>query len=344
METVQCSCIEQEIINYAGDHPERAVTVGIEQVEEGINRPLLLGIDGGGTKTACVVIDEQRNILAQVRTGSSNRNSVGDEEAEENLAQAITNAFKVARCDSSAIQAACVGMAGVDRPFERTLVNGWLETQLPDIPLFICNDALIALASGTKGDPYGVVVISGTGMIVYGINRAGQTQRAGGWGPIFGDKGSGYAIGTAALAAVARFTDGLGPHTAIDGALRDYLDVSTPQALIPWAYQDQSWAHIADLAPIVIECAQQGDDVASQIVAEAAIDLAAAVEVVVRQLDLLDEPIPIVLSGGTLQPGYFSNLVTQHLHNLVPNADLLRPTVEPAVGAALFALKSLEEM
>ncbi len=299
----------------------------------------VIGIDGGGTKTACVVMDEKEYIWAQVRAGSSNRNSVGDERAKANLTEAIDNALRVAGRERSEISAICLGMAGADRPADRALIHQWVEEILPNVHATIHNDALIALASGTGGSLYGVAVISGTGMLVYGINEAGQSQRAGGWGPLFGDRGSGYAIGAAALAAVAQATDGLGPKTAIDGALRDYLDLSTSQALIPWAYEHHSWAEIADLAPVVVECAQQEDEIASRIIAEAAIDLVAAVECVVRGLDMLNQSPPIVLSGGTLRPGLFSSLVHQHLNSLVPTAQLLRPSVEPAVGAAQLAMK-----
>lgn len=299
----------------------------------------VIGIDGGGTKTACVVLDEKEYVWAQVRSGSSNRHSVGDEKAYANLEEVINNALRIAGREREDIAAVCLGMAGVDRPQERAIIHGWMEQLLPNATVMVHNDALIALASGTGGSLYGVAVISGTGMLVYGINRTCQVQRAGGWGPLFGDRGSGYAIGLAALTAVAQATDGVSPKTALDGALRDYLDLSTSQALIPWAYEDRSWARIAELAGVVVECAQQQDEVASRIIAEQAIDLAAAVEVVVRGLDMLNEATPIVLSGGNLQPGLFSNLVQQHLNSLIPNAQLLRPTVEPAVGAALLALK-----
>lgn len=306
-------------------------------------RELVIGIDGGGTKTACVILNSQGTILAQVRVGSCNRNSVGEEKARENLAQGINSALQAAGCDRNAIAGACIGMAGVDRPNERSTVSEWLDSLLPDVSVSIYNDALIALASGTNGDLCGVAVISGTGMIVYGINRAGQVQRAGGWGPLFGDRGSGYALGAAALTAIANATDGLGPATALDGALRDYLDLSTAQALIPWAYGDLSWARIAQLAPVVIECAKQKDPVASSIVDEAAVDLAAAVELVVRGLGMLTEPAPIVLSGGNLAPGLYSSLVQQHIHSLIPQAQMIRPAIEPAVGAAQLALKALHQ-
>ncbi|MBX3012920.1 MAG: hypothetical protein KF832_15500 [Caldilineaceae bacterium] len=302
-----------------------------------------IGIDGGGTKTACVVINGQKTILGQGRAGSSNRNSVGDEAAHANLARAIQDALAAAGLTAAEISAVCAGMAGVDRPQERALVSGWFQELFPGVPPLIYNDALIALAAGTGGDLYGAVVVSGTGMLVYGVDANGQTRRAGGWGPLFQDKGSGYAIGTAALAAIAQAVDGLGPATSLEGALLDYLDLSTPQALISWAYSDLSWARIAELGPLVVECAQQHDPVATGIIEEAAVDLAAAVEHVVRTLNLLNEPISIVLAGGNLGSGLFGSLVSQHLHTLIPKAQLVRPTVEPAMGAALLALHHLQK-
>jgi len=303
----------------------------------------VLGVDGGGTKTACVVLDERKNVIGQGRAASSNRNSVGDEVARANLTRAIQEALAVAGLSTSAICAVCAGIAGVDRPLERAIASSWFNELFPGIPTNIYNDAVIALASGTGGDLYGVALISGTGMIVYGVDRSGQARRAGGWGPLFGDKGSGYAIGAAALTAVAQAVDGLGPPTSLEGALLDYLDLNMPQALITWAYSDLAWSRIAELSPLVVECAQQNDAVARSIMEEAAVDLAAVVEHVVRTLNLLNEPIPIVLAGGNLMPGFFANLVSQYLHSLVPKAQLTRPSVEPASGAALLVLNSLQK-
>jgi N-acetylglucosamine kinase-like BadF-type ATPase len=181
----------------------------------------VMGIDGGGTKTLCVILDKRKTVIGQGRAGSCNRNSVGDETARTNLTRAVQDALAAAGLPNAAINAVCIGSAGVDRPAERTLVNGWLAELFPGVPMLIHNDALIALAAGTGGEPYGVVVISGTGMIVYGVDANGQSRRAGGWGPLFGDKGSGYAIGAAALTAIAQAADGLGLPTALEGALRD---------------------------------------------------------------------------------------------------------------------------
>ncbi|MEZ4622578.1 MAG: BadF/BadG/BcrA/BcrD ATPase family protein [Caldilineaceae bacterium] len=157
----------------------------------------------------------------------------------------------------------------------------------------------------------------------------------------FGDKGSAYAIGVAALAAVAAATDHLGPKTALDGALRDYLISARRKRSYPGRTVIFP-GRIAELSAVVTECAQQKDEVASRIIAEAAIDLAAAVEVVVRGLDMLNTPTPIVLSGN-LQPGLFSSLVSQHINSLIPSGQLIRPNVNPAVGAATLALRFLEQ-
>lgn len=303
----------------------------------------VLGIDGGGTKTTCVVVDHRKNVIGQGRAASCNRNSVGDEAARANLTRALQDALAAAGLPVSAISAICAGIAGMDRPQERAIVNNWFSELCPGIPVQLHNDAVIALASGTGGELYGIAVVSGTGMIVYGIDRNGQTRRAGGWGPLFGDRGSGYAIGAAALAAIAQAVDGLAPPTALEGSLLDYLDLNMPQALIPWAYSDLAWSRIAELGPLVVECARQNDAVAITIIEEAAVDLAAAVEHVVRNLNLLNEAVPIVLAGGNLMPGYFSTLISQHLHSLIPKAQLTRPSVEPAVGAALLVLNHLQK-
>jgi N-acetylglucosamine kinase-like BadF-type ATPase len=303
----------------------------------------VMGIDGGGSKTTCVVLDHRKNVIGQGRGASCNRNSVGDETARANLTRTIQDALAAAGLPVTALSAVCAGIAGVDRPQERTIVTGWFNELCPGIPIHLHNDAVIALASGTGGELYGVAVVSGTGMIVYGIDRNGQTRRAGGWGPLFADKGSGYALGAAALAAIAQAVDGLGPATALEGSLLDYLDLSMPQALIPWAYSDRAWARIAELGPLVVECARQNDAVALAIIEEAAVDLAAAVEHVVRNLNLLNETITIVLAGGNLLPGFFATLVSQHLHSLIPKAQLVRPSVEPAVGAALLVLNHLQK-
>lgn len=304
-----------------------------------IEQGIVLGIDGGGTHTRCVAIDRQGNVVGEGRAASSNRNSVGDDHARANLYQAIAEALQQAGRQPKAVIAICLGMAGVDRAPERALVTSWVAQWLPGVPLLLHNDALIALAAGAAGRLYGIVVISGTGMIVYGVNGAGKQQRAGGWGALLGDRGSGYAIAIAALTAIANATDNLGPPTALQPLLLAHLHLATPQALIGWTYSDITWSRFAALAPLVIQCAAEGDAVAQQIIEQAAIDLAAAVTAVVHGLGMTNEAFPLVLAGGNLRPALLRERLCAHLALVVPQASLIHPEIEPALGAALLALK-----
>jgi len=300
---------------------------------------IVLGVDGGGSKTSCVAIDRQGNLVGEGRAASSNRNSVGEDLARANLYQAITEALQQAGGQPAAVIAICLGMAGVDRAPERILVTGWVAQWLPGVPLLLHNDALIALAAGTAGHLYGIVVISGTGMIVYGVNGAGKQQRAGGWGALLGDRGSGYALAIAALTAIANAADKLGPPTALQPRILEHLGLATPQALIGWTYGDVTWSRFAALAPLVVQCAAEADPVARQIIEQAAVDLAAAVVAVVQGLGMANETFPLVLAGGNLRPGLLSDRLCAHLTQLVPQANLIHPQIEPALGAALLALK-----
>lgn len=301
----------------------------------------ILGLDGGGTKTVCVAIDEQANVRAESRTDSTNRNSVGDDAARANMEKAISDALAQVNAGPDDVAAICLGMAGVGRPADRERVARWVRDILPGAPAAIHNDSVIALASGTRGQLYGVVVISGTGMISYGFDRQGNEARAGGWGALLGDEGGGYEIGSAVLHAVTAAVDDRGPQTALCDAVLSHLGLSDAQELIDWAYADTSWQRFAALAPLAMTWAERGDGVAQQIVQQAARDLAMAAGAVVRKLALDQEPFPLVLAGGNLHSGPLLDALRERLQTKFPQATIQQPQVDPAIGAALLALNNL---
>ncbi len=226
---------------------------------------------------------------------------------------------------------------------DRERLLAWLAELLPNVPAQVYNDAVIALAAGTGGRLYGIVLISGTGMIVYGFNRAGAEARAGGWGALLGDEGSGYALGAAVLKAVTWAADGRGPETALTPATLSRLGLAQVEDLIDWAYRDVAWDRFAALAPVAVTCAEEGDPVAERILDAGADGLAIAVDAVVRRLAMRDEAFPLILAGGTLRAPAYAERVRTRLVRLAPRADIRPLERDPAEGAALLALRMLSD-
>lgn len=311
---------------------------------------VLIGLDGGGTKTECVVLDaalgasgalpDDLSALPELGRGtapSTNWNSVGPEAAHTHFIAAIDAALSAAQRDISDVVAIGIGMSGVDRPDDRARVQGWLDDLLPGRVHVIENDGVAALAAGTGGRRYGIVIISGTGMIALGFDATGKRVRAGGWGALLGDGGSGYAIGAAVLRAFTWAVDGRGPQTSLVDAVMNHLELDNPQQLVRWTYDDIAWHRFAALAPLAVTHAQAGDSVANAILDQAADDLAVAVQAVAAQLDFGDQSFPLVMAGGSLRPGPLAERLTALLADRLPTARPTRPQVDPCVGAALLA-------
>ena len=313
------------------------------------SRRIVLGIDGGGTKTVCVAISPMRLRVepgatvipaARIEVGSTNRNSVGPEQAYGQLQRVIVQALEAAGRDTADVDAVCLGMSGVDRPEDLALMEAWMAELLPGVPAIIHNDAVIALASGSSGALFGVVLISGTGMIAMGFNHAGERQRAGGWGALLGDGGSGYAIGAAVLRAITWAADGRDARTMLTDMTLAHLQMERAQQLVRWTYDDISWRRIAELAPLALRAAEAGDPAAVAIVRTAVVDLALAAEAVARRLKLRSTPFPLVLSGGNLRSGMLADALEERFRRTLPSASIVHPSLEPAIGAALLAARS----
>lgn len=301
---------------------------------------ITLGIDGGGTKTRCVAVNEEGDILASTTVGSTNINAIDPATVRDRLAEVIVTVLSQASVEPGEVVAVGLGMSGVGRPADAQLIRRWMAEILPGSYTFVDNDAVAALASGTGGDLYGVVVISGTGMIVLGIDSQGIRRRAGGWGAILGDPGGGFSIGAAILQSITAATDGSGPPTLLTQRVLEHLSLHEVQDLIAWTYGQSGWAHVAGLAQLAEACAQENDEVAFHILAWAAGNLAQRAEAVIRGLNLQDSPFPLVLAGGNLtRGGLLPHLLRSRLEEVAPQAEILNPHLDAAVGAALLALK-----
>jgi N-acetylglucosamine kinase-like BadF-type ATPase len=203
----------------------------------------------------------------------------------------------------------------------------------------VVNDALVALAAGASDGP-GIVLISGTGSIVYGRSARGLAARAGGFGRIFGDEASGYWLGRRALQAVARASDGRGPATRLTPLVLAHFGVTRAFDLVAHVNTRVSeHGLVSALAPLVDEARAQGDGVATAILREAAEELLGAAQSVADRLAMRDDPFAFVLAGGVFKatPWLASELL-RRLPGLAPQATANLLEAEPAQGAVWLAL------
>jgi N-acetylglucosamine kinase-like BadF-type ATPase len=235
--------------------------------------------------------------------------------------------------------AICLGIAGVDREQDADAVRGIMRRIGYKARVLIVNDALVALEAGAPGKP-GVVLVAGTGSIAYGRNAHNQSARAGGWGYVLGDEGSGYWIGRAALRAVLREADRRGPKTQLTGLLLHYYGVPRAQDLIAQVYQGALRpAAIASLAQCVQGAFNNGDEVAIGILRNAADQLESAAVSVARRLELIGTEFPIVLSGGIFRAvPWLDDELRRRLPLASPRAVPRLLIEEPASGAVRLAL------
>ena len=188
----------------------------------------VLGIDAGGTKTVALLADGDGRIVADGRAGGANLQTEGELQVEKVLHDVIE---QVTRGRNITPAAVCLGMAGVDREADGRTIRDIMRRLGYRSNTLIVNDALIALVAGAGASP-GLVVISGTGSIAFGVSHRGLAARAGGWGPTLGDEGSGYWIGRRALEAVTRDADGRGPRTELTQLVLDHFQLPRPQSLV----------------------------------------------------------------------------------------------------------------
>ncbi len=296
----------------------------------------VLGIDAGGTKTVALLADGEGRILGEGRGGAANLQTEGELEVEKILDTVIERATDGRQLQPAAV---CLGMAGVDRQDDALIIRGVMRRLGFRTNALIVNDALIALVAGAGASP-GVVVISGTGAIAYGVSHHGVAARAGGWGPTLGDEGSGYWIGRRALAAVMRDVDGRGPRTDLTTLVLRHLSLPRPEALVAEVYhQPEARRTIASLGTVVDGARADGDPVAIDIMSNAADELALAASSVISRLDMRGEQFPILLAGGMLRESvWLSAELRRRMAEVAPRALVGPLTHEPAVGAVRLAI------
>ena len=301
------------------------------------SQALLIGVDGGGSKTVALLADWDGRVLGRGTGGPSNYQVMGIQAARAALSDSIRAAFSEAGLEPRPPRAICLGLSGVDRPADQSMIRAWADAEMPGALTVIVNDAELVLAAGTPSG-WGVALICGTGSIAYGRTSEGRTIRSGGWGYLLGDEGSGYAIGLAALRAVARATDGRAPQTVLAHSILEYWSLGAPQDLIGRVYEGRvPTQDIAALAWLVEVAASEGDSVAQDILLQAGHELALAVMAVARRLGM-QGTIPCAQAGSVIVKGQFmGRAFVESAAVLGLHLDPVTLVTEPAQGALRLA-------
>jgi N-acetylglucosamine kinase-like BadF-type ATPase len=311
-----------------------------------------LGIDGGGSKTTCIVGDESA-LLATATVGASNITRVGEAGAREALHQAIREACRAARISPQQVLRACVGAAGAGREEVASTV-GKIVAEIISGEIEVVGDMEIALAAAFGKGP-GVIVIAGTGSIVFGRDAQGKVARAGGWGFAVSDEGSAHWIGLAAVRAVLRAADEAGKDRAESVATwparQLFSELKTAWSLnsLPQlARAANASPDFAVLFPAVLAAAEAEDAAARQVIAEASRELAQLAGIVVRRLFSAQlspaqdaSAVPMAMAGGVFR---HAAMIRELFYNEVraanPHVVLNPEVVDPVHGALQMARKA----
>ncbi len=308
-------------------------------------RTLILGIDGGGSKTAVRIAvvenDGTISVVGNGHGGPSNVRAVGQAHAEINLNVAVDAAHGMAGTAKDVIDYAVLGLAGSSAPAVKSFIENWAGRRSLASTVDIVHDADPVLAVGApNGD--GIALIVGTGSAAIGRGSDGRRLVAGGWGHWFGDTGSGYDLGRRALAAVADAVDGVGPETLLVERVLQRLHADSPREILKQLGRNADMSReIASVAPILLAAAKDGDDVANAIVTAAAASTAKLVRATIDKLDL-QRDAPLAIAGGVVcSSAMYRDKLLEMLREQGVTPASVTVVREPVEGCLLMAQERL---
>jgi N-acetylglucosamine kinase-like BadF-type ATPase len=299
---------------------------------------LVLGVDGGGSKTHAMVADERGETLAFASSGRSNWEDTGLDGARAALSEAITGALSAAGVKPGDLAASAFGLAGLDWDQDRPMLAALVDPLGLGGPRKLDNDSFIALRAGTA-QPFGVVVIAGTGTVAAGRDPAGRTFRTMGLSPMYGDFGSATDVAEEAVHAVADAWTGRGPATSLSELLPPLAGCGSPVELLQRL--SRGAIPLPPAAPLVLGQAAAGDPACREIVMRAGAALGSSAALVARRLGLDSEVFETVMAGGLFRgrSRLLEATLADELHRVAPGAVPVRLACKPVIGAVIEALE-----
>ncbi len=304
----------------------------------------LIGIDGGGTKTHCVVTDFNLNKIYECYGGASNFLVHGIEKVSETIFNLILQCKDELKIDINSFAGILIGTAGAGRKsdaekLENSVKKFALENGISINNFFVESDARISLEGAFSGNE-GSILISGTGSIMFGKDAEGNIHRVGGFGRILGDEGSGFSIGKKGLNALAKNFDGRGKDTLLFELILKEFEIDSPEKLITEVYSNNF--DIAKIAPLVFKAAENDDDICNRILKDEIDEL--ILHVISMKKKLISSKMKLCLFGGILlKENYFSNLLKEKIHNEFNDVEIQSPDFPPEIGAVILAKQKLSQ-
>lgn len=303
----------------------------------------VIGIDGGGTSTAIHLMSSDGDSISEVMGGPLNINSTSSEIVKQELVELLTNLLRINNLKVSDCVSICLGSAGAGQEDGMNFFRNILEDFGFKGKIIVTNDAETALVAGT-GKYEGIVIISGTGSLAYGIGGQGEKVRVGGWGHLAGDEGSGYDIGIKALQTALRCYDGRDQDTQLLPLLLEKLGLDRPEQFIPYIYKTEGKRHVASLAELVHEAYLNGDRISEGILFKSASELVHMADVVVRKLGYTQRSFDLVCSGSVFK--YIDFIYTsfeKQMKMKYPSASIVISEQTAAYGAGKLALLQINQ-
>lgn len=302
-----------------------------------------IGLDGGGSKTKCVLTDDNFNIISEATGDASNFLIRGTDVVSEILFNLINNVTNSAGKSVNEVEAIVLGTTGAGRrnnaeTMEKAFRDFMFRKGIEHVNFIVDSDARIALEGAFSGKP-GSILIAGTGSIMFGKAYDGTIHRVGGFGRYIGDEGSGYSIGKLGFQAVAKQMDGRGAATILSKMIADKFRIIDAPQLITEIYTNNF--DIASLTPLVIDAAERGDKICRDIINQQSDELVEHIEAMLKMLN--EEVMKVSLIGSTITTDnhyaeIFKNKVAAKFSNVV----IVEPELPPALGAVVMA-KELSE-
>jgi len=312
-------------------------------------KQFVIGIDGGATKTAAMLSDLNGNVLVEETGGPSNPQIVGFDRVGELLVGLAAELCDRAGCKTTDVISLVAGLAGAGREGDKDQVKTAIANESKKRKFVLGHvgietDGRIALEGAFKGKS-GVIIIAGTGSFALAKDHKGATHRAGGWGRILGDEGSGYAIGRDGLNAVTKFLDGRGRPTLLTTLIDHRFGLSNHERIIGAIYRANF--DVASVAPLVIDAAEAKDQESQRILNKATFELFEHVRVLVNRIEESKgarAKIPVAFIGSLISnENVYRKILTQKITFSIPQVHVVVPEASPAYGAVLLAMRVAQD-